>query len=540
MTRVENLNNGQAPGTDHNGGGPTEEHEVTTTETDGAASAEPQRTSSTWRWIAAAIVVVAAVVVAIVVIVSGDGDDTATTDTPTTATVERTDVVVTEQLSGTLGYGAAEQITFTSSNDGIVTVFGLAQGVVTDIVEVGTIVRSGDVLYEVNTQPIVVLEGTIPAYRAFNTRMSDGSDVEQLEQALADAGFDPDADMDIDEEFTAATADAIERLQESVDADEDGELALGEVIFAPTEVSFIGEVLVDVADQVAPGQIIVATSAAISGTVTSIAEEGSVVGRGDTLIAIDQEPVAVLIGDLPAYRTMTAGVEGDDVLQLEENLVDLGFGDVDGFAVDGDYDTPTSLAVAAWQASIGASPDGVVNLGDVYIAATSLRIGQNLVAVGDRVVSGTPIMTTSASETFVTVELSTDDQDLVEVGDAVVVELPDGTRESAIVTEIGTVVLATQQGATYFEMTVTLDDPEAAQGLDEAPVDVEIVGDRADDVLAVPVTALLALAEGGYAVEVVSEDGTITLVGVEPGLFSDGFVEVTSSGLDAGMQVIVP
>ena len=540
MTQVENLNTGEATGTDHNGGGPTEEHEVTTSETDGAASAEPQHTSSTWRWIVAAIVVVAALVVAIVVIVSGDGDDAATTETPTTATVERSDVVVTEQLSGTLGYGAAEQITFASSSDGIVTVFGLAQGVVTDIVEVGTIVRSGDVLYEVNTQPIVVLEGSIPAYRAFNSRMSDGSDVEQLEQALADAGFDPDADMDIDEEFTAATADAIERLQESVDADEDGELALGEVIFAPTEVSFIGEVLVDVADQVAPGQIIVATSAAISGTVTSIAEEGSVVGRGDTLIAIDQEPVAVLIGDLPAYRTMTAGVEGDDVLQLEENLVDLGFGDVDGFAVDGDYDTPTSLAVAAWQASIGASPDGVVNLGDVYIAATSLRIGQNLVAVGDRVVSGTPIMTTSASETFVTVELSTDDQDLVEVGDAVVVELPDGTRESAIVTEIGTVVLATQQGATYFEMTVTLDDPEAAQGLDEAPVDVEIVGDRADDVLAVPVTALLALAEGGYAVEVVSEDGTITLVGVEPGLFSDGFVEVTSSGLDAGMQVIVP
>lgn len=540
MTQGGSPNTGEATGTDHNVRVPTEEHEVTTTESDSAASAGPHRTSSAWRWIAAAIVVVAALVVAIVVIVSGDGDDTATTEPPTTATVERTDVVVTEQLSGTLGYGAAEQITFISSNDGIVTVFGLAQGVVTDIVEVGTIVRSGEVLYEVNTQPIVVLEGSIPAYRAFNSRMSDGSDVEQLEQALADAGFDPDGDMDIDEEFTASTADAIERLQESIGAEDDGELALGEVIFAPTEVSFIGDVLVDVADQVAPGQIIVATSAAISGTVTSIAEEGSVVGQGDTLIALDQEPVAVLLGDLPAYRTMTAGVEGDDVLQLEENLVDLGFDDVDGFVVDGDYDTATSLAVAQWQASIGASPDGVVNVGDVYIAPTALRIGQNLVAVGDRVVSGTPIMTTSASETFVTVELSTDDQDLVEVGDAVVVELPDGTRESAVVTEIGTVVLATQQGATYFEMTVTLDDPGAAQGLDEAPVDVEIVGDRADDVLAVPVTALLALAEGGYAVEVVATDGTITLVGVEPGLFSDGFVEVTSSGLEAGMQVIVP
>ena len=108
-----------------------------------------------------------------------------------------------------------------------------------------------------------------------------------------------------------------------------------------------------------------------------------------------------------------------------------------------------------------------------------------------------------------------------------------------MVTEIGSVVLANQQGATYFEMTVTLDDPEAAPGLDEAPVDVLVTGDRADDVLAVPVTALLALAEGGYAVEVVA-DGGVVLVAVDPGLFADGFVEVTSTDLREGMQVVVP
>ena len=76
--------------------------------------------------------------------------------------------------------------------------------------------------------------------------------------------------------------------------------------------------------------------------------------------------------------------------------------------------------------------------------------------------------------------------------------------------------------------------------LDQAPVDVEVVSDRADDVLAVPVTALLALAEGGYAVEVVTEDGSTVLVAVDPGLFADGFVEVTSSSLQAGMDVVIP
>ena len=542
----DTLNRGQATAQDHNGSTDRHTRDEETggsmTDTDDAGSAATVAGRSRRWWILVLIVLVVALATVAIVLALTRTDDDTTDDAATisTATVQRTDVIETETLPGTLGYGAAEQITFVSSNEGIVSVFGLAQGIVTDIVDEGTVVRSGDVLYEVNTQPVVVLEGSVPAYRSFTASMSDGSDVRQLEQALTDAGFDPDGDLVIDDDFTSATADAIERLQASIGAEEDGSLLLGEVIFAPTSVSYIADVLVDIADQVAAGQVIVTTSAAISGTVTSIADEGTLVDRGEPLIALNQEPVVLLIGDLPAYRTMTAGVAGDDVVQLEENLTALGFGDIDGFVVDGDYDSATTLAVAAWQASVGASPDGVVNLGDVIVSPTPLRIGQHLVSIGDLVMSGTPIMTTSVGETFVTVELSTDDQDLVEVGDAVVVELPDGSLEPATITEIGTVVLANQQGGTYFEMTVTLDDADAAQGLDEAPVDVEIIGDRSDDVLAVPVTALLALAEGGYAVEVVNDDATTTLIGVEPGLFADGFVEVASDGLRAGMEVVVP
>lgn len=495
------------------------------------------------RWIvgvALLIVVVAVGAIITAIVVSDSGDTEAAPAELTTATVERTDVIVTEELAGTLGYGTAEQVTFRSSADGVLTVAGLASGFVTDIVEVGEVVVQGDVLYEVNTEPVVVFEGDIPQYRAFTIRMSDGEDVEQLERALVDLGYDPEGDIEVDQDFTSATADAIERLQEAIGAEETGRLDLGDVIFAPASTSYVAEVLVEVSDQVSPGQPIVATSAPISGTVTAIAAEGSVVGNGEVLIEIDQQPVVVIIGDLPAYRTLTAGVKGDDVLLLEEFLAASGFGDIEGFEVDGDYDGETTLAVAAWQASVGAATDGVVNLGDIYVTPVPLRIGQNLVTVGDAVMSGTPILTTSQSDTFVTVELSTDDQDLVAVGDSVVVELPDGTLESATVTEIGTVVLANQQGVTYFEMTVTLDDPDAAPGLDEAPVDVEVIGDRADGVLAVPVTALLALAEGGYAVEVVASDGGTFLIGVDPGLFADGFVEVTSDGLEPGMEVVVP
>jgi multidrug efflux pump subunit AcrA (membrane-fusion protein) len=92
---------------------------------------------------------------------------------------------------------------------------------------------------------------------------------------------------------------------------------------------------------------------------------------------------------------------------------------------------------------------------------------------------------------------------------------------------------------TTFEVEIALDDPSVAGGLDEAPVDVRVVSDTAEDVLAVPVTALLALAEGGYAVEVVDADGSTRLVGVEPGFFAEGLVEVTGDVAE-GDLVVVP
>ena len=493
-----------------------------------------------WPWVVAMVAVVAAVAAIAIVASSVNGsDDVLVSATVSTATVQRTDVVETETLGGTLGFGDTDTVTYRTSPAGVTTVTGLASGIVTWVVDEGAVIVPGDVLYEVNTVPVVVLEGDTPQYRSFHSRMSDGADVEQLEQALVDLGFDPDGDIEIDEDFTGATRDAIELLQESVGADDDGRLELGEVLFGP-EATYVSLVLVDVGDQVGAGAGLVTTSQALSGTVTHLVGEGETLDRGDVLLAVDGEPVVVLLGDIPAYRLMELGTDGEDVRQLHAALEDLGFGTVDGFAVDTVFTEATATAVVAWQQSVGARPDGIVNLGDVVFLSEPIRVGATPIAVGDELRDGMPILSASSNATNVSVDLSTDDQDLVEVGDDVVVILPDESREPGVVSDIGTVVQANQQGATFFEMTVTLVNADAAPGLDEAPVDVEIVSDRADDVLAVPVTALLALSEGGYAVEAVSEDGSIVLVAVDPGLFADGFVEVTSSVLVEGMEVVVP
>ena len=204
----------------------TEDRQMTEeidTDTEAAASDTTDTTSRrTWVWV---LLVVAAVVVAGAIVwiaTSGNGGDTDPVETLNTATVERTDVVAMEVLAGTLGYGTAEAVVYQSSTDGVLTLEGIKQGFVTDIVDAGTVMESGMVLYDVNTEPVVVLDGDLPAYRTFTSGMSDGPDVEQLEQALVDLGFDPDGDITIDEDFTTATADAIERLQESIGAEETG------------------------------------------------------------------------------------------------------------------------------------------------------------------------------------------------------------------------------------------------------------------------------------------------------------------------------
>jgi multidrug efflux system membrane fusion protein len=506
------------------------------TVTDGDSSTAQSDSRRWWPWIIVLPAIVA-VVAAVWAVTSSSSTSTEATDQEfSTATVKQLDLVVTETVSGTLGYGDAEAVAFRTSPDGVDNVYGALAGVVTSAPDEGVVVIAGDVLYEVNSAPVVVLYGDTPVYRTLDRRTSDGEDIMFLEQSLVDLGYDPDGNITIDEEFTSATREAIELLQEDIGAEVDGGFALGEMLFTPGP-TYVAEALVRTGDQVQSGQNIIALSAAPSGTITWIATEGSIIGQGDVIYRVDNQPTVLLHGEVPAYRAMASGARGADVTQLQSAMIDLGFA-TDDLTI-GEFDDVTLKAVLAWQLSNGAHPDGVVNLGEVVFLADSLRVGEVVASTGDTAMNGSPVIMTSASSTFVTVQLATTDQTLVSVDDTVDVELPDEVVVEGTVSSIGTVAQTNQAGESFFEMVVTISDAKATVGLDEAPVDVAIVSDSAGGVYAVPVTALLALAEGGYAVEVV-DNGTTYLVGVETGLFADGLVEVTGSGLSAGLLVVVP
>jgi hypothetical protein len=282
----------------------------------------------------------------------------------------------------------------------------------------------------------------------------------------------------------------------------------------------------------------------LPGTVTGLVPEGTVVDLGDVLYRVDERPVTVLRGSVPAFRKLELGVRrGLDVLALEQSLVDLGFDEDREMAVDTRFTQATEDVVERWQEEIGAKKDGIVDLGEVVFLPNPERVGEQLVDVGAVVQVGMPILETTGTERVVSLDLPADRQSLAAVGDEVEIELPGGERAAGRITEIGQVAVAPlladgTRGEPVLEVTIE-PDASVTTGLDRAPVDVFLTKEARADVTAVPVTALLALKGGGYAVEVV--DGTTTkLVAVEPGLYADGYVEVTGSGLDEGGHVVVP
>ncbi|MEA1903642.1 MAG: peptidoglycan-binding protein [Actinomycetota bacterium] len=364
-------------------------------------------------------------------------------------------------------------------------------GVLTWLPDVGTILESGDVIARVDNSPIVLLEGDLPMYRTLREGV-EGEDVLQLEQALVALGYDSDETVTVDEDFTSVTENMVERWQEDLGIDETGRISVGEVIFAP------------VPAQIVSHQAVVGSSVNSSTPVMQ--------ATGGTLLS------------------------GSDVLQLEEALADLGY---NPGSVDGTYDIDTALAVSAWTDDGGHGRDGLLVVGSVVFNSGDLRTAEVFADVGTAVNASSPVISAADLETIVRLDLPAEDQDLLSVGSSVVIVMPDRSETGGTVTFVSSVATDGGPGSpATFDVEIELDDPSVAEGLDEAPVDVRAVSEAVEDVLAVPVSALLALAEGGYAVEIVDGAGT-KLVAVDPGFFADGWVEITGN-VQVGDIVVVP
>jgi hypothetical protein len=279
------------------------------------------------------------------------------------------------------------------------------------------------------------------------------------------------------------------------------------------------------------------------GTLTWLPPAGQVIRQGQALYRVDNgSPVVLLHGSVPDWRSLDEGATGQDVSQLNHDLVDLGYaGRTDITALGWDYYSwETASAVQRLEEHLGVSfPPGSLSLGQVVFEPEALRVSQVTGSLGGPA-SGT-VLTATSNRHVVTISLSTSQESEVTVGDSVTVTLPDGASTSGRISSMGTVASGTAENATI-PVTVTLAHPAAAGTLDQAPVTVNITtASSPGPVLTVPVAALLAQSPSGYVVEVVGPGNTRRYLPVRPGIFddADGLVQVTGA-LTPGQSVVVP
>jgi peptidoglycan hydrolase-like protein with peptidoglycan-binding domain len=281
----------------------------------------------------------------------------------------------------------------------------------------------------------------------------------------------------------------------------------------------------------------------LAGRITWLPKAGAVVGRGGTLLAVDNRPVQLFYGKLPPWRDLSVGVDdGPDVQELEQNLAALGYDPDQQMTVDQHFSAATAAAVERWQNARGLDQTGRFTTSmPVVFLPWAARVQTLSATVGGRAAPGAPVFTVTSNVHQVSVDLDVSQQSYVKTGDRVDVVLPDGRRTKGRVSDVGRVAQTNGTApnqTTTITVTVALDRPNAGGRLDQAPVEVYVTTQTRRDVLAVPVTALLALKEGGYAVETIDAAGQRRLVAVRLGVFSTGMVEVSGAGLRAGTRVV--
>jgi hypothetical protein len=314
-----------------------------------------------------------------------------------------------------------------------------------------------------------------------------------------------------------------------------------------------------------------ATEVGSGTTYTWLPKVGTLIGEDQPVYALNGQPVPLLYGSLAAFRAFRVGMaDGADVGQLTHDLIALGFGA--GLTQSDHYSSATAAAVQRWQTALGLPSTGTVLLGQVVFEPGPIRVTSVTPSVGSSAGgsgsgggAGGTVLNATSTTPVVTVDLNVTQEYLLKPGDAVTVVLPDGTTTvGGHVETVGNVATCPGGGSSgngngssaadqspcsssgsnnnstpTVTVTIGLDSTPPGATLDQAPVNVNITSQTADNVLAVPVNALLALEGGGFGVDVVTGN-TSHLVAVTTGLYSNTLVQISGPGITAGTRVEVP
>jgi hypothetical protein len=581
-----------------------------------------------WRRVGAAVgaVCLAAVAIGIVVVTelpgSSQGASPAAKSSGST-TVQRRDLVATDTESGTLSYANPQ------------TVFNRLSGTITSLPNVGQLVKPGQTLYHVSGAPVVLFNGTTPAYRDLTSGDSNGPDILQLNRDLRSLGFDPDHQIALNDTWQDATTTAVESWQSALGQTETGTVTLGQIVFLPgpqvitsvdTDLGSTGGAssgsaasatstadtnvtphtdfvsLTMAASQASPStpghapastavttptaaaapcsQPVVPPSAAGTPTTTTPAPASSCEKTGDQTTTTDTTttpttpmtttsttsttpttptgppaniPTKPKSGSRsPSEQAILLALLKAETLELKKSL------SASGGSAGGSSRSATGASGSTSSASRSGGGGGAGGGGGSSSASAGTGASSGGAASsgsGDSSGASTAqaILQTTSNQLVVTVDLDATKQSEAVVGEPVTVELPNGNTVNAKIIQVSPVAQSTSSASSAssgsggastgstsapsatIPVTIKITGRHPASGLDQAAVSVNFEQQVEKNVLSVPVTALLATAGGGYAVQ--EALAPHTLIAVTPGLFAAGYVQISGAQIYPGLQV---
>ena len=456
------------------------------------------------------VVVVLAAVAAGAIYMGNRSKTDTTTTTQRTAKVERTSLVSGFVLSGSLGYGDA-------------TPLGGGGGVVTKVPEAGQMVGAGQVVMEVEGTPVFLLQGTLPLWREIGPGTS-GPDVAMLRSALAALGFgsgdsqtyDQDLSNAIGAMYAAAGYDAVPptAAQQQARTQAQNALSSAQDALADAQTS-----LTNAKNRKPPQSQTVAADNAVS----------------DAQRALN----AVLAGQCSdPERTQCTSAE---IASAQETL-NLAIAQRNDLNAPPDT-TAEQGQVTAAQRQVDDAQASLNELGMNTVSPQSVLVVPEAQIRIDNVVAKVGLPATSTVLTWTKTllygraNLTDAQRSMLTTGTKAIMTLTDGTEIDGTVAEIIDSTTDPQTGQTTPASTrIEIADQDVVAQLGPSAIKVSFVQDEVEDTLVVPVTSLMALAEGGYCVQ--RPDGT--LIPVQVGLVADTRAQVFSDTLHEGDTVVVP
>ena len=477
----------------------------------------------------------------------------------TTISIQKGDLAKKEEYNGTLRQ-TDKKILNSPTN-----------GVVTFLPKEGSVVNFGEVLFIIDNKPVILLQGSTPFYRTLDLNSDPGVDIKQVEEALVYLGY-ADSTFVPDEVFDEQTSRMLNTLYIDYGIDTKSEIT-------PTEQVLINQKQDEIElleNTVSDGGTTLSEVNNKKKLLDDAKENATKENAAWQAAENEIERIQNLIDEL-TYESMSEDTRAGKKAQYEEDIKTQERIQSREAGKESSIDATEQLAIDNAQKSyddtLESYNEGVdrdaelakareelneLQLSSIsetfsptnaFASKTPIIAGSIINDLGSAVALNSPLYNISSVGIEVVFQVDATDQETVTLGKNVEIELPTDERVPTVITFIDQVVTQTQAGD-FIEVVLEVLNPEEVEAYDQAPVKVFLTTEVSENVLYVPVNALLALAEGGYALEVyegVVEGSTFegesgvdtTYVAVEIGVFTDGFVEVIGN-IQEGQLVVVP